>query len=78
MEEISFAVAFVVWFCLSLGYLTVSGGRGYGNMENNTFPRTSLYDSLRLLTSLCVTYYVFRVSLLENCIYKITVNGVPV
>lgn len=28
-----------VVLCLSLGYLTVFGGRGYGNMKNKTFPK---------------------------------------
>jgi hypothetical protein len=80
MEEIS-KVCGHIWcvvLCLSLGYLTVFGGRGYGNMENKTFPRSSLYDSLCLGTLLCIIYYVFRVSLLENCIYKLTVIGVSV
>jgi hypothetical protein len=76
MEETS-KVCGHIWcvvLCLSLGYLTVFGGRDE-NMENKTFPRSSLYDSLCLGTLLCITYYVFRVSLLENYIYKLTVNG---
>ena len=71
MEEISKACSHVwcVVLCLLLGYrtshLTVCGGRGNGNMENKTFPKSSLYNNLYLRTA----YVVVRNNLCISCVF---------